>query len=160
MILTDDELIETNKLIFNYVPERIDDKELRKIEKRVKLNTYQKIFAYEGIAKLFLNLIVAKDKGCWVKEDWTKYRRVRIGKNVIPAHRASYILLRGIIPPTLYVCHFCDRPGCVNPFHLFTGTHQENLLDYKQKYHPRARIIKREDGSYFFPDTFTFKKKP
>jgi hypothetical protein len=51
----------------------------------------------------------------------------------IKAHRMSYILFKGEIADGLYVCHSCDNKLCVNPDHLFLGTHQDNLNDMTKK---------------------------
>jgi hypothetical protein len=78
---------------------------------------------------------------CWI---WTAntscgYGRFRIGSAVDGtrrkafAHRLSYELANGAIPPGLFVCHRCDTPACVNPAHLFVGTQQMNMSDCAAK---------------------------
>jgi hypothetical protein len=69
---------------------------------------------------------------CWV---WKAYRDKRgygrfsvRGKRVF-AHRFSWELANGSIPPNMFVLHRCDNPGCVRASHLFIGTHEENMHD-------------------------------
>lgn len=49
------------------------------------------------------------------------------------AHRYAWSLVNGPVPDGLHVLHRCDTPGCVNPDHLFVGTHKKNMEDKAQK---------------------------
>ena len=81
--------------------------------------------------------ISVSETGCWL---WTStvgghgYGYV-VWRDVPEqrAHRASWHIHRGPIPKGLLVCHRCDMPLCVNPDHLFLGTHRDNGRDASAK---------------------------
>jgi hypothetical protein len=49
------------------------------------------------------------------------------------AHRVAWVLWNGPIPDGMHVLHHCDVRCCVNPEHLFLGTHTENMRDMTRK---------------------------
>ena len=74
--------------------------------------------------------------GCW---EWTAsitrgYGRFSLTHSKpIQAHRYSWIIHFGNIPDNLCVLHKCDNQLCVNPDHLFLGTHKDNTQDMIKK---------------------------
>lgn len=72
---------------------------------------------------------------CW---EWQAklargYGRFYIEHITIAAHRLSWIMLRGPIPDGILVLHKCDNRKCVNPNHLYLGTHSDNNSDRAQR---------------------------
>lgn len=84
---------------------------------------------------------VKKTSTCW---NWTGYvsgclkyvegyGQFSYGKISIRSHRFSWELHNGKIPSGMFVCHKCDNTRCVNPLHLFLGTHDDNMKDMQEK---------------------------
>jgi hypothetical protein len=76
------------------------------------------------------------ENGCWL---WTMGREgggygvVSSGGKRQKAHRLAWEIVNGPAPDGLFVCHRCDLPACINPDHLFVGSHAENMQDMLSK---------------------------
>lgn len=90
--------------------------------------------------------------GCWLwikKGDKDGYGSFWVNdfKKSIQAHRASYMIFKGIIPKGLLVCHSCDVTACVNPDHLFLGTAKDNVHDMYKKGRNRKLCGENNDNA-------------
>lgn len=120
---------------------------------------------------------IAKDEaaGCWLWQGsvWSDrpspgnrygytFARVRPGKwRTIGTHKAMWWALHGIPEKGMCVCHRCDTPTCINPDHLWLGTHKENMADCRAKgrYH-YANLTHCKRGHEFNEQNTYYMKTP
>lgn len=91
------------------------------------------------IIQRFWSKVRKRSRGCW---EWTgamggpkrsRYGHFKVLGKTMVAHRFAWIARRGEIPDGMIICHHCDNPKCVNPEHLFIGTHSDNAIDSSRK---------------------------
>jgi hypothetical protein len=98
-------------------------------------------------SKLEERSVPIPETGCWewiAGKDRAGYGRIWAKKNRT-AHTVSYETYVGVIPEGMHVLHNCDNPACINPDHLWLGTHDDNMADKaKKKRYPK----KGPDGRF------------
>ncbi len=90
----------------------------------------------DEVRALLLRRSVAMPSGCreWRgATDRSGYGNVRWERHLWGAHRLSFHLFVRPVTPGLEVCHTCDNPPCIEPSHLFEGTHLVNVHDARDK---------------------------
>ncbi len=79
---------------------------------------------------------VDKASDCWgwlAGKDKDGYGKIKVSGKTVQAHRLSWNIHNGSVPEGVHVLHHCDNPSCVNPDHLFLGTHLDNMHDRDAK---------------------------
>ena len=94
---------------------------------------------------------------CWEWQGYIGsrgYGYIKRNYKTLLAHRVSYELYNKVeLTSDQCVCHRCDNPKCVNPGHLFIGSHADNAADRNRKgreahptgiKHPMAKLAEAD----------------
>ncbi len=104
----------------------------RILEKKITAKIIKKVVVEElGECWEWQGASLKEGYGCFVITD----DMFGIPKKNYTTHRLMAMIHLGlnILDKKQVVCHECDNPPCVNPDHLFTGTHEDNMQDSKNK---------------------------
>lgn len=99
------------------------------------------------------------ETGCWLwlgasdnrQFPFLPYGQIWFRGRTLRAHRISYEHFVGVIPKGMLVLHKCDVPLCINPDHLFLGTHRDNTMDMirKGRFEKVLEMFHRGENSHY-----------
>lgn len=87
-------------------------------------------------ARLYAKTLLSDEDSCWLWLGYTDkdgYGQLSVNDRSQRAHRMSWEVHVGPIPPGLQALHTCDVRACINPNHLFLGTNTDNVIDRDAK---------------------------
>ena len=114
------------------------------------------ILTQETIDRFFDKVGITANKNCcweWISsKNNSGYGNFSVNGVTNRAHRVSYFIFNKNIPQGMCVLHKCDNRSCVNPNHLFLGTHKDNMCDMDTKGR-RGTAIGEKNGTHTCPET-------
>jgi hypothetical protein len=86
---------------------------------------------------------------CWICTSHAPnskgYPQIMINGKTLKLSRYVYNKEKGEIPQGMLICHSCDNPACINPLHLWSGTHKDNMQDMQAKGRRKGGRIKGKE---------------
>ena len=97
------------------------------------------------VASFFSRVEIKGEQDCWLWKGCTYncgYGSFFWRDKMRAASRVAWEIASGQeLPDDMDVLHRCDVRLCVNPSHLFTGTHQDNMIDcHVKQRHPTVAL--------------------
>jgi hypothetical protein len=93
------------------------------------ISEHEEIVMYAKAWDKYMNGTGFNKDSCvfWKGPRLNRYGYIQIESRKITAHRLSYLIHYGYLPENMDISHLCDKPLCVNPYHLKAVSHQENI---------------------------------
>jgi hypothetical protein len=89
----------------------------------------QKVLSYRAWKSITARVRIDPLTGCW-EHGSSPYPKMQWnGKAICRTHAMYEEIHHRPVPAGMFICHRCDNPLCIAPYHLFLGTPADNRSD-------------------------------